>query len=254
MRVEHTPIHRLLIVGLQVPALVFLGSCKNDRTEPVKTEVGDSRERAVFGSPPTRAPLERRPIASEPEQQSRIETHKPQERARRSEPRAASIQRPRSTVGDSAERSGGNGRFLYYKPPGSPVGDPGERTAHDPRPQLSTSGKLVRDLLGKWADTLLARDLAAHLSLYAPVVRETVKSSKQRLMSQLTDVRRFEMYDVRLTYFDNDSAIADFHVESDAGAPNVSGFYRLQLRQAGGQWKIYDEDVSQPVSRRRTGR
>src|SRR3954453_24013172 len=38
----------LLVIGLQLPALLSVQSCKNDRAEP-KTEARDQQQRAVFG-------------------------------------------------------------------------------------------------------------------------------------------------------------------------------------------------------------
>jgi len=150
-------------------------------------------------------------------------------------------------------------RFLHYQPPGSSVGDPGESTLGIAEPQMSPSMKSVRDLIRRWADTLLARDLPSHMSLYAAtldrfngssnVARETVRAFKQRLLSGFAGVRRFEIYDVRLQSR-GDSVIAEFQVESDAAAREVVGSYRLELRQVGNQWKIYGEEKTQSVSRR----
>jgi hypothetical protein len=260
---KRTVIYRLLIVGLQVPALVFLQSCKNDSTE--KAEAPNSRDRAVFGGAPGRAASERRPVSPQTTRQPKTEITEPQVRSRTAEPHdpepRTAVQQPTTIVGDPGERGArdkgrdsGAEPFLGYRPPGSHVGDPGERTARAPEPQLSTSGKLIRDLLRKWADTLLTRDLAGHMSLYTPVARQSTKASKQRLLSKLEDLRRFEMRDVRLMYLDSDSAIAEFRIESDAVTSGVAGFYRLELRQLSGEWKIAAEDVSQPVSGRRARR
>ena len=151
-------------------------------------------------------------------------------------------------------------RFLHYQPPGSSVGDPGELTGRMPEPQIPASTKPIRDLIRRWADTLLTGDLPSHMSLYAPtldwfnassnVARETVRASKQNLLSSLAGVRRFEIYDVRLSPSRGGSVIAAFRIESDAVASDVVGSYRLELRQVGGQWHIYGEEKVQPVSRR----
>jgi hypothetical protein len=85
----------------------------------------------------------------------------------------------------------------------------------------------------------------------AEVARDAVRSSKQRLLSGLADVQRFEMYDVRLAPSRGGSVVAEFRVEADAQAPGVAGWYRLQMRQVGTQWKIYGEERIQPVSRGR---
>jgi ketosteroid isomerase-like protein len=119
--------------------------------------------------------------------------------------------------------------------------------------------KPIRDLIRQWADTLLTRDLPRHMSLYAVtldrfngssnVARETVRTSKQRLLSGLAGVRRFEMYDVRLLPSRDGSVIAEFRIESDAAARGIAGWYRLQLRHVDDQWKIYGEEKVEPVSR-----
>src|SRR3954462_15128708 len=54
----------LLMVALQVPGFLSLQSCKNDRTEPVKTEAEHPQRRAVFGSVPDRVQSEIRPRTS----------------------------------------------------------------------------------------------------------------------------------------------------------------------------------------------
>jgi ketosteroid isomerase-like protein len=151
-------------------------------------------------------------------------------------------------------------RFLHYEPPGSTVGDTGELTPRIREPQISPSTKFIRDLIRRWADTLLSRDLAGHMSLYAVtldrfngssnVPRDVVRASKQRLLAGFAGVRRFEMYDVRLLPSRDGSVTAEFRIESDAAARDVVGWYRLHLRQVDGQWKINGEEKLEPVSRR----
>ena len=63
-------------------------------------------------------------------------------------------------------------------------------------------------------------------------------------------MRRFEIYDVRLTPGRSGSVLAEFRVESDAAARGVSGGYQLELRQVSSEWKIYGEEKLQPLSRR----
>jgi hypothetical protein len=99
------------------------------------------------------------------------------------------------------------------------------------------------------------------MSLYAPVLdhfhgssnvsRETVQAAKQRLLSAIEDVRRFEMHDVRLLPARDGSVRAEFRIESDAAGRAVAGSYRLELRPAGPvQWKIHGEEASLTLSRR----
>jgi hypothetical protein len=119
--------------------------------------------------------------------------------------------------------------------------------------------KAIRDLLRRWADTLLTRELGGHMRLYAltldrfngssNVARETVRASKELLMSGFADVRRFEIYDVRLLPSRGGSVMAEFRIESDAVVRGVVGWYRLELRQVGGEWKIYGEEKLQTVPR-----
>jgi ketosteroid isomerase-like protein len=271
----------LLLMGLQVPAVLSLQSCKNDRTEPVKAEAQDPQPRAVFGSAPERGPSEIRPRTSKSTPPLSVAANRSQERARtrdavgtQSRPASGEPQRPpvkdpgERRLGDSEVRVASNRaprepaaeRFLHYEPPGSSVGDPGEITSRIREPQISASMKPIRDLIRQWADTLLTRDLPGHMSLYAlslyrfhgssNVSRETVRVSKQRFLSEFTGVRRFEIYEVRLLPSPDGSVIAEFRIESDAAAHSVNGWYRLQLRQVDDQWKIYGEEKIEPLSSR----
>lgn len=281
----------LFVIGLQVPALLSLQSCKNDRAAqpaPVETQAQDRRQqRAVFGSA-SEAVSSGTPEVSKTSDQPTLDANRPQQRARRGESyvrvpapksRIEPVEPHQSPVGDPGERSVGDGgvavasnraprepaaeRFLHYRPPGSSVGDTGELTGRTPEPQISASMKPVRDLIRRWADTLLAGDLGSHMSLYAPtldrfngssnVPRVTVRASKQRLLSRLAGVRRFEMYDVRVRPARDGSVHVEFRIESDAVNRGVAGWYRLELRPVGGLWKIYGEEKVQPVSRRRSG-
>ena len=271
----------LLMVGLQISPLLSLQSCKNDRTEPVKTEAQNPQQRAVFGAAPEPAPSETRPRTSKTTPQPTAEANRTQERARKtdqvgSKSQAASSEPKRPPVRDPGERSVGDSgvtvgsnrgprepaaeRFLHYEPPGSSVGDAGELTPAIREPQISASVKPVQDLIRRWADTLLTRDLPGHMSLYAvtldqfngssSVARDTVRAFKQRLLSGFVNVRSFEIYDLRVAPSRGGSMIAEFRVESDAAVREVVGWYRLDVRQVGGQWKIYGEEKLKPVSRR----
>jgi ketosteroid isomerase-like protein len=272
-----TATHWLVVIGLQLPALVLLQSCKNDRAKPVETAAHDPEKRAVFGSAPERVRSRVQQEGSKTSQPA-IKADKSQERARRADPvasesRTAAGEPQRSRVKDPGERRVGDDevaiasnrtprapvaeRFLHYEPPGSRVGDAGELA--NPEPQISASAKPIRELIHRWADTLLNRDLRGHMSLYAPrvarfngssdVTRETVTAFKQRLLSGFAGVQRFEIYNVRLSTRDG-SVIAEFRIESDAAGQGIAGWYRLVFRQDGGQWKIYGEEKLQPVSRR----
>lgn len=271
----------LLMVGLQVPAFLSLQSCKNDRTEPVKTQAEDTRQRPVFGGEPDGGRPERRGPTSRSSPRPSVERSRAEVRVRTADPvgsksRAASNEGHGRPVKDAGERSVGDGgvkiasnraqrdlaaeRFLHYQPPGSSVGDSGERAPRIGEPQISESTKLFRDLIRRWADTLLTRDLQGHLSLYAAtldrfngslnVARETVRASKQRLLSGLAGVRQFEIHEVRLLPSRDGSVIAEFRIESDAAARGVVGWYRLHLRYVDDHWKIYGEEKVEPVSRR----
>jgi hypothetical protein len=267
----------LVVIGLQVPAQLLLQSCKNDRPEPVKTEAQDPQRRAVFGSSPDPVSSGIRSRTSKTSPASTLDTNRSKERSRRAEPvppkSGAQPQRP--SVKDLGERRVGDDgpalalnrrprepaaeRFLHYQPPGSSVGDTGELTRRIAEPQTAPSMKPIRDLIHRWADTLLSGNLPAHMSLYAPtldrfngssdVPRETVRAFKHRLLSGLKGVRRFEMYDVRLLSSRDTSVVAEFRIESDAVARDIVGWYRLELRQVGGQWKIYSEEKVQAMSK-----
>lgn len=282
---DRTATRWLLAVTLQVPALLTLQSCKNDQVEMGKGAAQHPGERAVFGSAPNPNPSEARPrttkttkIAPQVSQPARA-----QERARASDPIGpkSRVTPPAvsqgSPITDPGERRVGDGgvqvasnlaprqpaaeRFLHYEPPGTSVGDTGELTRRTTEPQISTSTKPIRELIRRWADTLLTGDVAGHISLYAGTLdrfngspnvgRETVKRSKQRVVAGFAGVRRFEIYDVRLVPSRNGSMIAEFRIESDDGAGGVDGWYRLQMRQVDAQWKIYGEERVKPVSGRR---
>ncbi len=278
--------HWLFILGLQVTAALSLQSCKNDREgQPAssETDVHDrGQERAVFGT-------ESEGVSSETPKRASPKTsvglapdaNLLQERARHVDPttaipttKAPAVAEPQiSTVRDPGEERVGNRgvptraprepavkRFLHYQPPGASVGDTGELAQRTPEPQVSVAMKPIRELLQQWADTLLAGDLGAHLSLYPPmldrfngstnVTKGTVRASKQRLISRFAGASRFDMYDVRLRPSREGSVLAEFRIESNAVNSSIIGWYRLEVRQVGGQWKIYGEDKVQPVSRR----
>ena len=176
----------LFMMGLQATALLLLQSCNNDRAEREKTQTEDPQQRAVFGSVPERAASGSPTPRTSPEPGP--EAARSQDRARTAEPvtpesPANSDTAQRSSVKDPGERRVGDAgvgvaanrsqqrqaadRFLHYDPPGSSVGDTGELARKTPEPQGSTSMKPVQNLIRRWADTLLTRDLSSHMSLYA---------------------------------------------------------------------------------------
>jgi len=117
----------------------------------------------------------------------------------------------------------------------------------------------VQNLIRRWTDTLLAGDVDSHMSLYGPtlnrfngatnVPRETVRAFKQKLLARLVAVRRFEIYNLQLQSSRNGFVSAEFRIESDAVDSGVAGWYQLELRMIGDQWKIYGEEKMQPLSR-----
>jgi hypothetical protein len=267
----------LLVVGLQILSVLSLQSCKKDETEPAKTEAQQPQQRAVFGStsesvrseiPPQTPKIAAKPTGEASRSRERAPTTKPFD----SKSRAASAEPQRPLVKDPGERMVGDDRgavasnrasrepagerFLHYEPPGSTVGDPGEL---NPEPQLSLSLTPIQSLIRRWTDTLLAHDLDSHISLYAPtlnrfngatnVTRETVRASKNRLLASLVTVRRFEIYNLRIRSSGNGFVSAEFRVESDAVGSGVVGWYQLELRMIGDQWKICGEEKVQPLSR-----
>ena len=268
----------LFVTVLQILALLLLQSCKNDQSVREKAEIQAPHPRAVFGSAPERVPPATPPQASNTRPSGTPEVNRGEERARKADPVTPTPgpeanEPQRSAVADPGERRvAGDGtqialkrpprepaaeRFLHYEPPASRVGDAGELADRSPEPQISTSMKAIRGLIRQWADTLLTRDLRGHMALYAltlnrfngssNVGRETVRTSKQALMSRLAGVTRFEMYDVRLIQRD-ESVVAEFRIESDI--PGVVGWYRLELHQVSDRWEISGEEKLQPVSRR----
>ena len=116
----------------------------------------------------------------------------------------------------------------------------------------------IRALIRKWADTLTARKLDAHLALYATrltsfygdtdVSRERVRAwKKKRLFADDAEIRQFEIYRVQLWRTRAGVIHARFRVRTDA--PDLQGDYRIELRPDGGRWKISAEQrVESPQS------
>ena len=247
-------------IALHAVALLLLASCRND--QPPNASESQTREqpRAVFGTESKPAATDTRaregppPIPeSEPARQS-----SPTPGVRKSESarvsRATPVQTRPSGVGDPGESMGrdrrvtvastrqyrepAQERFLHYRPPGSLVGDAGELAGSQPRKPASTEG--IRELIRRWADTLLSGNLDAHMRLYVPAVAESVRASKRTFVRTLAGTRIFEIYDLKLRTLSDGSVRAEFRVESDA----LRRSYRLDLRHIGGEWKIYREDSS----------
>jgi hypothetical protein len=268
----------IFIIAFQLAPLLLLESCKNDRAASAETESQkSSQNRAVFGSGSERDTS--RTNGSSTLNSPKLDANKPQERARgvesraraitptsRAEPAASQRSRlqdpPKSHVSHSnvaanhdAKESTGK-RFLHYEPPGSRVSDPGEFPS---KPQMPRSNS-IESLIYRWADTLLTGDLGAHLSLFGPtldhfngassVSQEMVRTFKRTMLADLAGVRRFEIYDVRLRPSGDGFAYAEFRIESDVVNSTINGWYQLELRETGGQWKIYGEEKIQRISRR----
>jgi ketosteroid isomerase-like protein len=267
----------VLVVGLQLLSVLSVQSCKKDQTESAKREAQPPQQRAVFGStpesvrseiPPQTPKMAAKPTAEASRSRERAPTTKPFD----SKSRATSAEPQWPLVTDMGERMVGDDRgavasnraspeparerFLHYEPPGSTVSDTGELT---PEPQVSGSMMPIENLIRRWTDTLLARDLDSHMSLYAPTLnrfngatnipRETVRAFKQKLLARLVAVRRFEIYNLRLRSSGNGFVTAEFRIESDAVDSGIAGWYQLVLRTIGGQWKIHGEEKVQPLSR-----
>jgi hypothetical protein len=243
---------------LNAAAVLLFASCRNDRSAETKATEAQTREqsRTVFGSDP-------KPGASDTRAREAAPLVNDSERARVS--RAASAESGRrSVVGDpgegvgrdrrvvasgSAPRQPAAERFLHYRPPGSRVGDPGELAASQSRAPISVNR--IRELVRRWADTLLAGNLDAHMSLYVPNVDRSVRASRRTLVRALAGTRRFEIYDLKLRTLADGSVLSEFRIESDAAGRRS---YRLHWRQIGSDWKIYREESSavQRISRSRS--
>ena len=271
----------ICLIAWQVTVSLLLQSCKTDRGELTAEARANEqpRDRPVFGSPPETGQSrtrERRPESNVPPEQKGSQT----ERAAAHVPRPTAPNRTtvkeRSRVADPGEsraateqvgslehepRAQPAERFAYYRPPGSVLGDTGERARRGPEPQVSPSANPIEHLLWRWADTLMSRDAAAHMRLYAPtlerfhgesdVSRETVGASKQQIMRSLAGVRRFEIHQLRLRPSADGSVEAEFLIESDTADRKIPGRYILRLRQVDGQWRIYSEEKMSAVSRGR---
>ena len=279
-----------LLTLQQLPVLLTVQSCKNDlsaQTTPGDKESRPRYERPVFGgkeevaASPTGPQSESRnstrkdgpPQIKKPSPHGKIP--RPQIRRSRSVPAAQPGEPPHSwatdrarTVAPQVNRSQPSApapanRFLHYQPPGSRISDPGELASRsvEPRESSSADGTAVRDLLVRWADTFLSGNVRGHMNLYAPtldyfsgsanVSREAVQAARQRLLAAPGEVRRFEMYDVRLLPAHGGGLYAEFRIESDAGNRGLAGWHRLELRRVGGgAWKIHGEEELRTLSRR----
>ena len=233
------------VIASEAAALLLLASCRNDRVSETKPSETEAREQArtVFGSDSDSKPATSDTRAREaPPVTTNTEPARPSP--------AAPIRSGRSAVDDRGKgirtdrrvtaassrpaRESTAERFLYYRPPGARVGDAGELASAEPQPPISTNG--IRGIIQRWADTLLAGKLDAHMSLYAPAVRQSIRESKRRMMHVLAGTRRFEIYDLRLQRLRDGSVRAAFRIESDASG---GGSYQLDFRQLAGEWKIY---------------
>ena len=138
------------------------------------------------------------------------------------------------------------------------MGDSGRvEAAPDNQVKSQTIGGIVQ----RWAQTLLSRDLDAHMSLYAAkldrfggrrgVNREVVRSEKEQLLAAMANVRRFEIHDLRLIEDkDTETATAYFRIDwkIDGGVSDAAP-QRLVFRKVDGRWLIVGEELPDLQSR-----
>src|SRR5687767_1698765 len=122
VRTRRTATDSLLVLFVNASSAFFLSSCNNDRSAAPGSEeqvAQSERERPVFGQPPA-------------ESRARV-APKPAEKRELPQVREQSQARARSRENRTEQTSQ---RFLYYRPPGSPVGDPGELQSAARQPTL----------------------------------------------------------------------------------------------------------------------
>lgn len=265
-----------LMPVLCLTAVLTLQSCKNHRAEDPGTSTpapDQARSRAVFGQRPQQAPgtEARTPTHRE----STNSADQPAESSKQSDsPQAPSSAVARNRVPmlprslTSGQRSGQKDKdgdvFLYYRPPNSRVGDPGELARRETVDESRPSPDTIPGIIYRWAETLLQRDLVAHMSLYAPrleragglriLSREAVRREKERLVENLAGIRRFEIRDLRIQELSRGSAVAEFRTDWSsgvAGSAVSTASHRLLFRHINGQWKIQSEDDVQFLSLQR---
>jgi hypothetical protein len=264
------------VLSLPLLALLLLTSCKNDIAsgpeQNAEVTNGPETPRAVFGEQPA---LRQRNTPARGDVASSAPQPKPQARERSSVAmppagphRSRIVERSaidRGSASSNPRHESASARFLYYRPPGARVGDTGELGANAQKPERPTSTGTISGLIHRWADTLVSRDVNAHMRLYARTLecsgsganisRDVLRLQKERLVAALSVPRRFEIHDVHVRQLADGSAVAEFRVEWAAGhdrGPAASAWYRLRLRRAGGQWVIHCEEQSVPISQRRS--
>jgi ketosteroid isomerase-like protein len=284
-RRTHTPSSSFCMAVLCFVVTLFLQSCKIDKAPaPAQDDQAGSRDRprAVFGEkvmadqPRAQAATTSRPAGTrgrtaqvQPErlarqQQSGAITQRSESVTIRA--REESLVRKSDSVARRDERGEqDSGLFLYYQRPGTRLGDPGElgsrgQNSSLPQPD-SVAGHVYR-----WADTLLSRNLDAHMKLYAPVLerfgeetnvgRDLVRREKERFLTKLAPIRRFEIHDLRIRE-DNNGQLATAEFRADwnadtAGAVTHSARHRLTFRRSSREWQIQSEEQFWLDSRLRT--
>jgi hypothetical protein len=220
----------------QLLALGLLQSCKKDSAsapEPKAEAAGQETSRAVYGDKPvTRARKAHRKPTSAKDEPTRTARERSSPAKARSEqlpdPERRILNRGSITSNLPREKSG-SGRFLYYQVPGARIGDPGELRSNAQELKRPPSANTVSGLIYHWADTLVSGDANAHMSLYAPALecsglsRDALRRQKERLITALSALHRFEIHDLRVRKTGNGAAAAEFRVEWAAGQSRGSG-------------------------------
>jgi hypothetical protein len=132
------------------------------------------------------------------------------------------------------------------------------RTEANKPEALKTQAPGVDELLDRWRDTILSRNVDAQVSLYAPKVehffnrrnvsRELVRREKGRMLELYPEIRKYEISDVRLESAEDNQAVVSFRKEWDMrGIRRFTGAerQRLKLRKIAGVWKIVGEEETQ---------
>jgi hypothetical protein len=275
--------HSICTVSLSLAVLFLLQACNIDRSTASRREKqasADHPQRPVFGEEPkkstnrtnTKTAKQNSPLGSEARRPSDADTRsRPLEKSpsRIDQPSASAQTATRTRAGelvagkaavpkDSAQASKKtDGRVLHYQPPGARVGDAGELAARQTtivrEPQAAHP---IVQLVHRWAETLLSKDLNAHLALYTPVLahyrgrtnvsHEIVRADRQRLLATLTNIRKFEIYDLTIRQEPGTGRVAAvFRTEWQTGGPkdsSLAAWYRLTCSREGSSWRIESEE------------